>query len=252
MKERNKNAPDLKWDADRKRERERDEKREQEKAKALIGKIYASWKAEFTKQSRTRREVIQWLYRLRDDILKEAKYLAENKLGDFSDFTYKIISEKISALMSMYVPGNVIKQHVPVQLVASGAVAVPKSAQFTDSKSLLTVDFVKWFTDQPGFTGLSWHKEEKPLAIEFYLMAHYATGDTWLVGTLWNDEALQDLPRYEDMAQVIPLDFVALRQTGSTAQAGESPSATPPTGASEADAASTGDASANPSTPGQS
>lgn len=240
----------LKWSADKKRERDLAD--EQRRAKEIIGAKYEAWKVELCSQSRTRKEVIAFFYKLRDMVLDHAKDCAELKLKDFSDFTYTIIERHLTALITAHITGhNVVKQHVPVSLVASGQVALAKTEAFRNREELMKVDFVQWFTKLPGFTGFSWQREECPLDIQFFLLAHYESGDSWLVGTLINDVGLDDIARYEDLKETImlPVDFVKLRQTGRTGETGESlpptagatPAGEPPS--ATGDSGATGDTS---------
>lgn len=213
----------LQWSADKKQDK--DLEREQRRAKEIIGAKYADWKRELCSAPRTRKEIIAFFYKLRDMVLDHAKDCAALKLNDFSDYTYAIIERHITALITAQITGhNVAKQHVPITLVASGHVATAKTEAFRTTKELLALDFVQWFSSQPGFTGFSWQRIEKPLNIEFMLLAHYASGDSWLVATLINDSGLEDLPQYDDLKETILIkDFVKLKQTGSTAEPGESP-----------------------------
>lgn len=191
------NDDQIRWNLDKKRER--DQAREQEKAKSLIGKIYASWKVNLCAKPRTRKEVLQSLYKLRDDILKEGKYLAENNLKDFSEMTFNILEEKISQLLTAHITGrNAIRQHVPAQHQLSGDITTAKAEHFRNKEELLAIDFVAHFVQQPGFTGFTWHRHEEKWTIDLYLLAHFAQGDTWLVGTLVNDVGLDDIPEYKD------------------------------------------------------
>jgi hypothetical protein len=238
----------LKWSADKKQAK--DLEREQKRAKQIIGEKYEDWKKELCSKPRTRKEVIAFLYRLRDMVLDHAKDCAALKLKDFSDFTYAVIERHLSSLITAHITGhNVLKQHVPVTLVAGGQVAMAKTEVFRNKEELLKVDFVKWFTEQPGFTNLTWTRVEKPLDIEFYLLAHYASGDSWLVGTLINDTGLEGIPCYDDQADYVIEDFVKLRQSGSTAKAGEAPATAPLATPGET---STPSAGADPTSPGES
>lgn len=217
----------IKWDADKKTKR--DLEREQQRAKEIVGDIYQRWKIDLCSKPRTRKEVIAYLYKLRDMVLDHVKEHAKLDMQKFNEFTYQIIERHITTLITAQITGhNILKQHIPVHLVVSGQVAIAKTEQFRNKSDLERIEFVKWFQDQPGFTGFSWKRVEKPMDIEFMLLAHYKTGDSWLVGTLINDSGLEDIPCYDDLEgenMIVIEDFVRLRETGSTAKAGESPSA---------------------------
>lgn len=208
------------WDPEKKAER--DALREQAKAKKLIGHIYESFKAELCSKPRTRKEVIAHLYKFQEAVLKEAQYLRDNKLEDFTDMTVDIIEKKIAVLITAQITANnTIRQHVPATEVVKGA--FPKTAKFKTKEELLAVDFVKHFTEQAGFAGFTWKTVRSHLTVEIILLAHYATGDAWMVGVCVNDVGLDDLPEESDEPGSTP-------QTDKTSAAPSSPGDThPPT-----------------------
>lgn len=183
------------WDT--KKKEAKDLEREQEKAKQLIGKIYESWRVELCSKSRKHTEITAALYKLRDAVLKEAKYLAENKLEDFSMMTCDIIEQKITQMITARITAqNRITQHIPVTGAAQGVTS--KSAPFKNKEDLLKIPFVDHFTKQTGFTGFAWRRVETRKKIAFLFMAHYATGDSWLVGSCISDIGLEDIPEFVD------------------------------------------------------
>lgn len=171
--------------------------REQEKAKDLIGKHWLSFQKELCSKSRRHEEIIQHLYKFRDDVLNEAKYLKENGLEDFTQMSVDIVEQKLALLITARITAtNRITQHVPTTEGVRGA--MPKNKPFKTKDELLAIGFVQHFTKQDGFTGLAWKQVESHQEIKFLLMATYATGDAWLVGTCVSDFGLSDIPEYVD------------------------------------------------------
>jgi hypothetical protein len=194
MKEKN-DKSEIKWNT--KKHDEKSLEREQEKAKVLIGKMYESFKAELCSKSRKHSEITQALVKFRDDVLKQAKYLAENKLEGFSMMTVDIIEKKIADMITARITAqNRITQHIPVTGAAQGVKS--KSAPFKNKEDLLKIPFVDHFTKQPGFSGFAWKRNEARTKIEFLLMAEYVTGDKWLVGSCVSDIGLEDIPEFSE------------------------------------------------------
>lgn len=179
-----------------------DLERDQQKAKALFTQRYESFMTSLCSKSRAHQEIIDALYAFRDDLLKEGEYMESIKLGDYHRMTMSIVDQKITLLTAQQIVaenrGNAITQHTPGTEVDRGAVA--KVAGFKTKEELLALDFVDHFAKQPGFTGFTWKRVEKRDRIEFFLLAMYGTGDSWLVGTCVSDFGLMDIPEYTEEA----------------------------------------------------
>jgi hypothetical protein len=188
----------LAWDPEKKKAR--DAQRDAAIDRARIGDIYAEWKHQFAKVARTRRDIIQQFYKLKEKLLD----VREHSGGFPIVATVEMLDQKIAVLTTIQVcEQNTIKAHVPVTDAAAGA--KPKTAQFRSRKDFDAIPWLQHFSKQAGFRGF-YRKlavTGNGLDIHYYILALYES-DACLVGELVNDCCWDDFPDYDDAAPATP------------------------------------------------
>jgi hypothetical protein len=200
----------LAWDP--KKKAERDALRDIEKIKTRVGQIYDSWKVEFSRRAKTRREIIHSLNDLKGKLMAEREYLSQ---AFPIDATIEMIDTKVATLITIAVcEQNTVKSHVPVTLAATGA--QPKIAKFKTIKEFNAIPWIRHFAEQQGFRGFFRKLSiERNIDLKYWIVAVYET-DSCLVGELVNDCCWDDFADYDDLGAPEPGTLGALPEPGQT------------------------------------
>lgn len=187
-------SDDIKWN--KKKAQARSDKRERDRIKARIGKMYQDWKQVLCGQPRTPREVIQHLYKLKDDLMTYLAKEGQATMDDFRDFTVNLIEDNIArAIVTEMTGSNTITPALPEKVDVPSHL-VPKPTAFKNRMEFMAIPWIAGYLRKSDFVGFL-RKGKLVLALFSDELAQQ-TGNLPVVGSVSNVVGVEHLPSPDD------------------------------------------------------